>query len=44
MYLSDTSEGYMYILGWIPSSKSLTQVAEIHYPDNASPYEAVWLD
>jgi carboxy-cis,cis-muconate cyclase len=44
MYLSDTSEGYMYILGWTPSNKTLTQIAELHYPNNAQPYEAVWLD
>ncbi|KAF2998820.1 hypothetical protein E8E13_002024 [Curvularia kusanoi] len=44
MYLSDTQEGYMYILGWAPSTKTLCQVAALHYPDNAQPYEAVWLD
>jgi carboxy-cis,cis-muconate cyclase len=44
MYLSDTQEGYMYILGWTPANNTLAQVAALHYPDNASPYEAVWLD
>ncbi|CAI6080447.1 unnamed protein product [Clonostachys chloroleuca] len=44
MYLSDTSEGYMYILGWTPSTKTISEVASLQYPDNASPYEAVWLD
>ncbi|EMD59041.1 hypothetical protein COCSADRAFT_165269 [Bipolaris sorokiniana ND90Pr] len=44
MYLSDTQEGYMYILGWSPSTRNLTQVAALHYPDNSAPYEAVWLD
>jgi carboxy-cis,cis-muconate cyclase len=44
MYLSDNSEGYMYILGWAPSNHSLDLVTELHYPDNATPYEAVWLD
>ncbi|KAM5354539.1 hypothetical protein ACJ41O_001186 [Fusarium nematophilum] len=44
MYLSDTSEGYMYVLGWTPSKKKLEQIAELHYPDDAAPYEAVWLD
>jgi carboxy-cis,cis-muconate cyclase len=44
MYLSDTEEGYMYILGWTPANNTLAQVAALHYPDNASPYEAVWLD
>jgi carboxy-cis,cis-muconate cyclase len=34
----------MYILGWTPSNKTLTQIAELHYPNNAQPYEAVWLD
>lgn len=43
MYLSDTSEGWMYILGWTPSSYTLDAVASLHYPDNAAPYEAVWL-
>lgn len=44
MYLSDTQDGYMYILGWSPRTRNLTQVAALHYPDNAAPYEAVWLD
>lgn len=44
MYLSDTSEGYMYILGWNPSEKKLEEVASLRYPDDAAPYEAVWLD
>jgi len=44
MYLSDTQEGYMYILGWAAINRSLSQVAALHYPDNAAPYEAVWLD
>lgn len=44
MYLSDTSEGYMYILGWTPSKGELEEVASLHYPDDAAPYEAVWLD
>ncbi|KAH8590209.1 Lactonase, 7-bladed beta-propeller-domain-containing protein [Bisporella sp. PMI_857] len=43
MYLSDTSEGYMYILGWTPSKRTIHEVAALKY-DNASPYEAVWLD
>lgn len=44
MYLSDTSEGYMFVLGWTPSEDKLEEIAGIQYPDNASPYEAVWLD
>lgn len=44
MYLSDTSEGYMYVLSWTPSTKSLAEVASLHYPNGAQPYEAVWLD
>lgn len=44
MYLSDTSEGYMYVLGWTPSKRKLEEVASLHYPDDAAPYEAVWLD
>ncbi|KAJ4185823.1 hypothetical protein NW755_008275 [Fusarium falciforme] len=44
MYLSDTSEGYMFILGWTPSNYSLDLVASLHYPDNSTPYEATWLD
>ena len=44
MYLSDTSEGWMYILGWTPSNHSLDTVASLQYPDNATPYEATWLD
>lgn len=44
MYLSDTSEGYMYVLSWEPSTKTISEVAAIHYPDGAQPYEAVWLD
>ncbi|KAL8377855.1 hypothetical protein RB595_008507 [Gaeumannomyces hyphopodioides] len=43
MYLSDTSQGFMYVLGWTPSENKLEQVAAIQYP-NAAPYEAVWLD
>ena len=43
MYLSDTSAGYMFILGWTPSNHTISQVAALKY-DNASPYEAVWLD
>ncbi|KAK8011876.1 hypothetical protein PG989_000136 [Apiospora arundinis] len=44
MYLSDTQEGYMYILGWTPSNHTISQVAALQYPDGASPYEAAWLD
>ncbi|KAH8725730.1 Lactonase, 7-bladed beta-propeller-domain-containing protein [Phaeosphaeriaceae sp. PMI808] len=44
MYLSDTQKGYMYILGWTPANHTLSQVAALRYPDNAAPYEAVWLD
>ncbi|KAB8263544.1 Lactonase, 7-bladed beta-propeller-domain-containing protein [Aspergillus pseudonomiae] len=44
MYLSDTSEGWMFILGWTPSNKTLDLVASLHYPENATPYEATWLD
>lgn len=44
MYLRDTSEGYMYGLSWTPSKKKLEQAAALHYPDNAAPYESVWLD
>ncbi|KAL5337057.1 Lactonase, 7-bladed beta-propeller-domain-containing protein [Aspergillus crustosus] len=44
MYLSDTSEGWMYILGWTPASKTLEMVASLQYPDGAAPYEATWLD
>ncbi|OQD67468.1 hypothetical protein PENPOL_c003G10242 [Penicillium polonicum] len=43
MYLSDTSEGWMFILGWTPSNQTLDLVASLQYPDNASPYEATWL-
>lgn len=34
----------MYILSWTPTSKTIAEVAALHYPDNAQPYEAVWLD
>ncbi|GAB1196519.1 hypothetical protein APSETT444_005791 [Aspergillus pseudonomiae] len=44
MYLSDTSEGWMFVLGWTPSKKKLDLVASLQYPDNATPYEATWLD
>ncbi|EXL70862.1 hypothetical protein FOPG_13350 [Fusarium oxysporum f. sp. conglutinans race 2 54008] len=44
MYLSDTSEGWMFILGWTPSNHTLDVVASLHYPDNSTPYEATWLD
>ncbi|GES63192.1 lactonase, 7-bladed beta propeller [Aspergillus terreus] len=44
MYLSDTSEGWMFILGWTPSNQTLGLVASLLYPDNAAPYEATWLD
>ncbi|KAF6812842.1 carboxy-cis,cis-muconate cyclase [Colletotrichum plurivorum] len=44
MYLSDTSEGCMFILGWAPQNHTLEQVAEYCYPGGDSPYEAVWLD
>ena len=43
MYLSDTSQGLMYILGWTPSNKTLTEVAVYQY-DSSTPYEGVWLD
>lgn len=44
MYLSDTSEGWMFILGWTPSNQTLGLVASLQYPDKTSPYEATWLD
>ncbi|KAL2825509.1 Lactonase, 7-bladed beta-propeller-domain-containing protein [Aspergillus cavernicola] len=44
MYLSDTSQGWIFILGWTPSEQTLDLVASLQYPDNASPYEATWLD
>ncbi|CAJ0546932.1 Ff.00g015590.m01.CDS01 [Fusarium sp. VM40] len=44
MYLTDTSEGWIFILGWIPSNHTLDVVASLHYPDNTTPYEATWLD
>lgn len=44
MYLSDTSEGIMYILGWTPSTNTLSEVTSYKYETGASPYEAVWLD
>lgn len=44
MYLSDTSEGCMFILGWAPQNYTLVQVAELCYPGDDAPYEAVWLD
>lgn len=44
MYLSDTSEGFMYILGWTPSNYSIDVVATIQYANEDAPYEAVWLD
>lgn len=44
MYLSDTEEGYMYVLSWTPSNKTISQVAALQYPDGAAPYEATWLD
>lgn len=44
MYLSDTSDGWMFILGWTPSNHTLDVVASLHYPDNSTPYEATWLD
>lgn len=44
MYLSDTSEGWMFIVGWTPSNASLGLIASYRYIDNTSPYEATWLD
>ncbi|KAL4919642.1 hypothetical protein BDW62DRAFT_209592 [Aspergillus aurantiobrunneus] len=44
MYLSDTSEGWMFILGWSPSDTSLDLVASYRYIENTTPYEATWLD
>ncbi|CEI65627.1 unnamed protein product [Fusarium venenatum] len=44
MYLSDTSEGWMFILGWTPANYTLDVVVSLHYPDNQTPYEATWLD
>ena len=44
MYLSDTQEGYMYVLGWTPSCRKISLVAALHYPDGVQPYGAVWLD
>lgn len=44
MYLSDTSEGWIFILGWTPSNRSLNPVASYRYIDNTTPYEATWLD
>lgn len=44
MYLSDTSEGCMFVLGWAPQNHTLVQVAELCYPGDDAPYEAVWLD
>lgn len=44
MYLSDTQEGYMYILDWTPATNTISEVAALKYPDHVKPYEAVWLD
>ncbi|KAH7395346.1 Lactonase, 7-bladed beta-propeller-domain-containing protein [Phaeosphaeria sp. MPI-PUGE-AT-0046c] len=44
MYLSDTQEGYMYVLSWTPSTRVIAEVASLDYPNGAQPYEAVWLD
>lgn len=44
MYLSDTSEGCMFVLGWVPQNHTLVQVADFCYPGDDAPYEAVWLD
>jgi carboxy-cis,cis-muconate cyclase len=44
MYLSDTEEGYMYVLAWMPYNNTISQVAALKYPDDAAPYEATWLD
>jgi carboxy-cis,cis-muconate cyclase len=44
MYLSDTSEGCMFVLGWSAERVALEKVAEYCYPGDAAPYEAVWLD
>ncbi|KAF5679218.1 muconate cycloisomerase I [Fusarium heterosporum] len=44
MYLSDTSEGWMFILGWTPSNQTLNLVTSLQYPDHQTPYEATWLD
>jgi carboxy-cis,cis-muconate cyclase len=44
MYLSDTSKGAMFIIGWTPSNHSLELVSTFEYPDNSTPYEATWLD
>ncbi|KAM5368694.1 hypothetical protein ACJZ2D_009360 [Fusarium nematophilum] len=43
MYLSDTSEGWTFILGWTHSTHSLDVVASLHYPNHTTPYEATWL-
>ncbi|KAG9568377.1 hypothetical protein KCU71_g1935, partial [Aureobasidium melanogenum] len=44
MYLSDTSEGTMFILGWTPTNHSLELISTFEYPENSTPYEATWLD
>lgn len=44
MYLSDTQEGWMFVLQWIKGQKKLDLVVGLRYPDGAAPYEAVWLD
>ena len=44
MYLSDTQEGWMYVLGWNAAKRKIDQVTQLRYPNGAQPYEAVWLD
>jgi len=44
MYLSDTLEGTMFILGWTPSNQTLQLISTYQYPDHSTPYEAIWLD
>lgn len=44
MYLSDTEDGCMFVLGWTPQNKTLEEVAKLCYEGDAAPYEAVWLD
>ncbi|USP81092.1 hypothetical protein yc1106_08366 [Curvularia clavata] len=44
MYLSDTQEGWMYVLSWVKETAKLEEMARLRYPDGAAPYEAVWLD
>lgn len=44
MYLSDNSQGVMYVLGWSQSNATFSIITSLKYPNGQTPFEAVWLD